>query len=42
MRIVNPSGIESTEESPYGMIRDRIAVIPKNVTLPDGWSLGRS
>jgi glucose-1-phosphate adenylyltransferase len=42
VRIDNPSGIESTEESPYGMIRDRIAVIPKNVTLPDGWSLERS
>ncbi len=42
VRIVNPSGIESTEESPYGMICDRIVVIPKNLTLPDGWSLGRS
>jgi glucose-1-phosphate adenylyltransferase len=39
VRVDNPSGIESTEESPYGMICDRIAVIPKNVTLPDGWSL---
>jgi glucose-1-phosphate adenylyltransferase len=39
VRIVNSSGVESTAESPYGMIRDRIAVIPKNVTLPDGWSL---
>ncbi len=40
VRIANPSGIESTEESPYGMIRDRIAVVPKNATLPDGSSLG--
>ena len=40
VRIVNASGIESTPETPYGMICDRIAVIPKNVTLPDGWSLG--
>jgi glucose-1-phosphate adenylyltransferase len=39
VRIANPSGIESTEEGPYGMIRDRIAVIAKNVTLPDGWTL---
>jgi glucose-1-phosphate adenylyltransferase len=40
VRVDNPSEIESTKETPYGMICDRIAVIPKNVTLPDGWSLG--
>jgi glucose-1-phosphate adenylyltransferase len=42
VRVGNPSAVESTEEGPYGMICDRIAVIPKNVTLPDGWSRGRS
>jgi glucose-1-phosphate adenylyltransferase len=42
VRIDNPSAVESTEENAYGMIRDRITVIPKNVTLPDGWSWERS
>jgi len=35
--VVNARGVESTEETPYGMIRDGIIVIPKGVTLPEGW-----
>jgi len=38
VRIVNQRGIENTEETPYGMIRDGIVVMPKNTMLPDGWS----
>jgi glucose-1-phosphate adenylyltransferase len=38
VRIVNQEGIENTEETPYGMIRDGIVVMPKNAMLPDGWS----
>ena len=33
------SGVEITEETPYGMIRDGIVVIPKAATLPDGFSM---
>ncbi len=39
VRIVNTEGVESTEESDYGMIRDGIVVVPKATTLPDGWSM---
>jgi len=35
--VVNARGVESTEETDYGMIRDGIIVIPKGATLPDGW-----
>ncbi len=38
-RIVNPHGLENTDETPHGMIRDGIVVMPKNTTLPDGWKL---
>ena len=39
VRIVNTEGIDSTEESAHGMIRDGIVVVPKGATLPDGWTL---
>ena len=38
VRIVNEQGLEDTEETPFGMIRDGIVVIPKGTTLPDHWS----
>ena len=37
--VVNQQGLESSQETAYGMIRDRIIVLPKGATLPDGWSL---
>jgi glucose-1-phosphate adenylyltransferase len=39
VQIVNSQGVESTEETPYGMIRDGIVVVPKDTTLPDAWTL---
>ena len=39
MRIVNEQGLEHTEETPFGMIRDGIVVTAKNTSLPDGWRL---
>ena len=39
VRIVNRRGVDSTEETPHGMIRDGIVVVPKDATLPDGWTL---
>lgn len=36
-RITNARGIDFTEETEYGMIRDGIVVIPKDVVIPDGW-----
>ncbi len=39
VRIVNESGIEHTEETPYGMIRDGVVVTAKATTLPDDWRL---
>ena len=38
-RISNGHGVESTDETAFGMIRDGIFVIPKGVTIPDGWSM---
>ncbi len=39
VRIVNAQGLDFTEETPFGMIRDGIVVIPKGTTLPEKWSL---
>jgi len=39
VQIVNERGIESSDETPYGMVRDGIMVVPKGVTLPDGWKM---
>lgn len=37
-RAVNQQGLESSEETEYGMIRDGIFVMPKHGVLPPGWS----
>jgi glucose-1-phosphate adenylyltransferase len=39
VRIVNERGIDYTDESPHGMIRDGIVVMAKGTSLPDGWKL---
>ncbi|MBN1396378.1 MAG: glucose-1-phosphate adenylyltransferase [Pirellulales bacterium] len=36
--VANPRGLENTEETPHGMIRDGVVVLPKGTVLPDGWS----
>ena len=39
VRIVNSAALDSTDENEFAMIRDGIVVVPKNATIPDGWSL---
>jgi glucose-1-phosphate adenylyltransferase len=39
VRIVNVRGVENSEESPVATICDGIVVIPKEMTLPAGWTL---
>jgi glucose-1-phosphate adenylyltransferase len=39
VRIANSAGVDFTEETPFGMIRDGIVVIPKGATLPDGFAM---
>jgi len=39
VQVVNPNGVESTEEADWGMVCEGIVVLPKAATLPDGWSL---
>jgi glucose-1-phosphate adenylyltransferase len=39
VQILNHRGVETSEETPCGMIRDGIVVIPKDTTLPDGWTM---
>jgi glucose-1-phosphate adenylyltransferase len=39
VRIANPSGVDFTEETEFGMIRDGIVCIAKGATLPDGWKM---
>jgi glucose-1-phosphate adenylyltransferase len=39
VRVINERGIEDTEETPFGMIRDGIVVTAKNTALPDGWRM---
>ncbi len=39
VRIINQQGLENTEETPFGMIRDGIVVTAKNTSMPDGWRL---
>jgi glucose-1-phosphate adenylyltransferase len=38
VRILNENGVIDSPESAYGMIRDGVAVIPKQTTLPDDWT----
>ncbi len=37
VRVANQKGVENTPETPHGMIRDGVVVLPKGTTLPDGW-----
>jgi hypothetical protein len=39
VRIVNEHGVDYTEETPLGMIRDGIVVMAKNTVLPDDWKM---
>jgi glucose-1-phosphate adenylyltransferase len=39
VRVINSSGVENSEETPFGMIRDGIFVVAKGTSLPDGWTL---
>ena len=39
VRIANKSGVDHTEETPQGMIRDGIVVMPKDTILPDEWKM---
>jgi glucose-1-phosphate adenylyltransferase len=39
VRIVNRQAVESSEEAPYGVIRDGVIVVTKGAVLPDGWSI---
>jgi len=39
VRIVNEQGVDCTEETPCGMIRDGIVVMAKGTALPDGWKM---
>jgi len=39
VQIVNSTGVEDTEETDHGMIRDGIFVLPKESMLPNGWKL---
>jgi glucose-1-phosphate adenylyltransferase len=39
VRILNEQGVDRTEETPCGMIRDGIVVMAKNTALPDGWRM---
>ena len=38
-RIINESGIQDGPETPEAMICDGIVVVPKDSTVPAGWSL---
>jgi glucose-1-phosphate adenylyltransferase len=39
VQVVNTRGVDFTEETDQGMICDRVVVIPKGATLPDGWTM---
>ncbi len=39
VRVVNEQGLDNTEETPFGMIRDGIVVTAKGTALPDGWKM---
>jgi len=38
VRIINCDAVDSSEETPHAMVRDGIMVVPKETTLPDGWT----
>jgi glucose-1-phosphate adenylyltransferase len=37
--VVNTRGLENSDETPVASICDGIVVVPKEMTLPDGWAL---
>jgi glucose-1-phosphate adenylyltransferase len=39
VRAINSRGLENSEETPFGMVRDGIFVVAKGTTLPGGWVL---
>jgi glucose-1-phosphate adenylyltransferase len=39
VRIVNSTGVDQTDETTFGMIRDGIVVMAKGTALPDGWRM---
>ena len=39
VEISNPDAVQNTTESQFGMIRDGVICIIKNVVLPNNWSL---
>ncbi len=39
VHVANTRGIENSGESPTAMICDGIVVVPKEATLPDGWTM---
>jgi len=39
VRIANTSGVDSAEETQFGMICDGIVCIAKGSTIPDGWTM---
>lgn len=39
VRIANTSGVDFTDETEFGMIRDGIVCVSKGSTLPDGWTM---
>lgn len=40
VHIVNEHGLQSSKETPQGMLSEGIFVVPKDAILPDGWRLG--
>ncbi|MCE5266650.1 MAG: glucose-1-phosphate adenylyltransferase [Planctomycetaceae bacterium] len=38
-RVLNQQGLENTDETPCGMIRDGIVVMPKNTIVPHDWAM---
>ncbi|HEX4129234.1 MAG TPA: glucose-1-phosphate adenylyltransferase [Pirellulales bacterium] len=39
VRVINESGVQDTDDNGASMVRDGILVVPKEVTLPDGWRM---
>jgi len=39
VQIANREGVDWTDETPFGMIRDGIVVMPKGTILPDNWAM---
>ena len=39
VRVANPNGVDHTDETLQGMIRDGVVVLAKGAVLPDGWQM---